>query len=256
MQECLGGLRAGDAVLAVDDEERHAAGAQHPGFVEVGAHRVGVLVAGQHGAHPGLVRAGLGEQAGQGVVVGQVGALGEVRAEQPFLGRVADAEVGGQVQQPVRVQRVHGERGAEVEVQALGLGEFGHPGGHRRRLRAEPPGQVVQRRHRGAGRGVRVQLEAPPGDLDLACVLELAEGALQPALADVAPGADDVGPDLDLHDCAVSGSGAAGAGSSQTPSAQRDASWSPRTIRGGEGGVASVRFISPGSTGRPGRLVP
>src|SRR5438067_1437437 len=65
---------------------------------------------------------GLGEQAGQGVLVGQVGALGEVRAEQPFLGGVADAEVGGQVQQPVRIQGVHGERRAEVEVQALGLG--------------------------------------------------------------------------------------------------------------------------------------
>jgi len=122
VQERLGGLRTGDAVRPVDDEERHAIGAQHAGFVEVGAHRVGVLVAGQHGACPGLVHAGLGEQAGQGVLVGQVGALGEVRAEQPFLGRVADAGVGGQVQQPVRIQRVHGERRAEVEVEALGLG--------------------------------------------------------------------------------------------------------------------------------------
>ena len=29
--------------------------------------------------------------------------------------------------------------------------------------------------------------------------LELLEGSLEPALADVAPGAGDVGPDLDVH---------------------------------------------------------
>ena len=33
-------------------------------------------------------------QPGQRLVVGQVGALGEMRAEQPFLGRVTEAEIG------------------------------------------------------------------------------------------------------------------------------------------------------------------
>ena len=199
VQERLGGLRPGDAVLAVDDEERHAGRAQLAGLVDVLADRVGVLVAVQDGTHPVRVGADLAEQGDQGVRVGQVGALGEVRAQQPFLGRVAEAEIGGQVQQAVRVQGVHGERGAEVEVEALLAGQLGDPARHLVRLRAEPPGQVIPGGHRRARRGVGVQLETAPGDLHLAGVLELAQRALQPALADVAPRADHIGPDLDLH---------------------------------------------------------
>ena len=51
-----------------------------------------------------------------------------------------------------------------------------------------------------AARLVRVELEASPLDLDVARVVtELGKDALEPALADEAPRADDVGPDLDLH---------------------------------------------------------
>ncbi len=95
VQERLGGLRPGDAVLVVDDEERHAGRAQLAGAGDVRADGVGVLIAVQDRTHPVRVSADLAEQGDQGVRVGQVGALDEVRAQQPFLGRVAEAEIRG-----------------------------------------------------------------------------------------------------------------------------------------------------------------
>src|SRR5690606_12399869 len=47
------------------------------------------------------------------------------------------------------------------------------------------------------GRGV--ELAAAPDDLHVLAVLEAVECRLEAALADVAPGAHDVRPDLDLH---------------------------------------------------------
>ena len=47
-------------------------------------------------------------------------------------------------------------------------------------------------------RHVGVELERQPLDRDLART-SLAERALEPALADIAPGADDVGEDRDVH---------------------------------------------------------
>ena len=46
----------------------------------------------------------------------------------------------------------------------------------------------------------RVELEGAVDDLHVVAVVEAGQGGLQAALADVAPGADDVGPDLDTHD--------------------------------------------------------
>src|SRR6185436_16619727 len=48
-----------------------------------------------------------------------------------------------------------------------------------------------------AARVVGVQLEAAPGDLDSRPQLGRGDRGLEPALADVAPRADDIGPDLD-----------------------------------------------------------
>ena len=201
-EEQLGRLRTRDAVPAVHDEERHAVGPEGPRLVDVGAYLVEVLRPGQHGAHALGGYADLAEQLGQRVRVGQVGSVGEVRAEQPFLGRSAHAEVGGQMQRTVRVQRVDGQRRPVVEGQALGRAQPGHPVHHCLGLRPEPFGQVVDGGHRLARGHVRVQLKAPPGDRDLVGMLELVQRTLEPVLADIAPGADHVGPDLDLHaDC-------------------------------------------------------
>ena len=48
-------------------------------------------------------------------------------------------------------------------------------------------------------RRLRIELEAAPRDGDLVAVLERGERGLEAALADVAPGAGDVRPDLDVH---------------------------------------------------------
>jgi hypothetical protein len=44
-----------------------------------------------------------------------------------------------------------------------------------------------------------IELEAPPGHPDPVAVLELRQSRFEAALADVAPGASDVRPDLDVH---------------------------------------------------------
>ena len=201
-EEQLGRLSTRDAVPAVHDEERHAVGPEGACLFDVGAYLVQVLRPGQHGARALGGHADLAEQPGQGVRVGQVRSLGEVRAEQPFLGRAAHAEVRGQMQGAVRGQRVDGQRRLVVEGQALGGAQPGHPVHHRLGVRPEPLGQVVDGRYRLACGHVRVQLKAPPGDRHLAGMLELVQRTLEPVLADIAPGADHVGPDLDLHaDC-------------------------------------------------------
>jgi len=201
-EEQLGGLGARDAVPAVHDEERHAVGPEGTRLFDVGAYRVQILGPGQHGAHALGGHADLAEQLGQHVRVGQVGSFGEMSAEQPFLGRSAHAEVGGQMQRAVRVQRVDGQRRLVVEGQALRDAQAGHPVHHRLGLRPEPPGQVVDGRYRLACGHIRVQLKAPPGDRHLAGMLKLVQRTLEAVLADIAPGADHVGPDLDLHaDC-------------------------------------------------------
>src|SRR5690349_5740069 len=46
---------------------------------------------------------------------------------------------------------------------------------------------------------VRVELEAAPDDVDVPGVRRCHHGALEPPLADVAPRADDVRPDLHVH---------------------------------------------------------
>src|SRR5690606_34921507 len=61
-----------------------------------------------------------------------------------------------------------------------------------------------------AGR-VGLELEGAPHDLHVGGVLVAAQGVLEAHLADVAPGARDVGPDLDLHPRTVT-VGAAAAG--------------------------------------------
>jgi len=59
--------------------------------------------------------------------------------------------------------------------------------------------ELVASRRIGRAGGGRVQLEGPVDDLHLGGVLETGQRRLQPALADVAPRADDVTPDLDAH---------------------------------------------------------
>ena len=137
----------------------------------------------------------------RGVVAHQL-ALAQVAAHQALLHRVLAAVQRREVHEPVRVERVAGARGLEVEVEPLARRRGGHLVLHRPRLLDARP--VLAREVLGAvalalGRRAGVELEAAPGDADLVAVLEGGERGLEAALADVAPGAGDVGPDLDVH---------------------------------------------------------
>src|SRR5665213_144781 len=74
------------------------------------------------------------------------------------------------------------------------LGFAGLLHGHAVLLR-QALGTIARALRRRAG----VELEAPPRHVDLVAVLEALERSLETALADVAPRARDVRPDLDVH---------------------------------------------------------
>ena len=174
------------------------------GLLLGGPHRVLELARHQH-VHRGIgVEADLGGQRGQGCGIRHVAALGEVGAHQaglqPGLGR---GPVGAQrpLEELVGGEGVDPAGPGPVELEAeVGAG-LGHPSldGLDRRagaeLRLEVLDEVV-----ALGRHVAVELEGPEGHGDVALVpAEPAQRLLEPGLAHVAPGAHDVGPDLDLH---------------------------------------------------------
>ena len=100
------------------------------------------------------------------------------------------------------VERVAAAGQIEAHVQPVAGRHVGHLGLPRARLLDAHPvllGQVLGARALARGRRAGVELEAAPGDADLVAVLEGGERGLEAALADVAPGAGDVGPDLDVH---------------------------------------------------------
>src|SRR5690606_9717589 len=93
----------------------------------------------------------------------------------------------------------------EVVRRPLRRGELRHLGEHLLDLRARHALVAREEVHLGAvevDRGVGRELERVVLDLDLRAVTGLREAAerrLETSLADVAPGARDVGPDVDLH---------------------------------------------------------
>lgn len=92
----------------------------------------------------------------------------------------------------------------ELKLEAIGRGGLGHLlqhafglGGARAVLGREPVGVPgASRVDRGRRRG---ELERSPHDLDVSGMLELRERRLEPTLADVAPGARDIGPDVEAE---------------------------------------------------------
>ena len=107
------------------------------------------------------------------------------------------------MQQPVGVDGVGPLGLAEPEEQALlgghGLGALDHLLAGRGAA-AVLGAQVLGHGLLGHPRRGRVELEGAVDDLHVVGVREARQGGLEAALADVAPGTDDVGPDLDLHD--------------------------------------------------------
>ena len=195
-------LRAGGAHPAVDHEARHRIDAGRRSERLVEAHllgeaprreRLGDLVRGQ--AH-------LGGQPRQRRVVGEQLALAEVGGEQALGQRAVEVVRARELQQAVRVERAAAACDGEVEAQPLRRRGLGHAIVHGLRLLERDA--VLARQVRVAiagalGRRIRDELERAPRDLDRVAVLELSQRTLEAPLADEAPGAGEVRPDLQLH---------------------------------------------------------
>src|SRR3954447_24709840 len=122
---------------------------------------------------------------------------------------------------PVGVERVARARLVEAELEALAGGDLGHAVVHGAGLldaRAVLLRQMAVAVPGPLGRSVRIQLEAAPRHRDLVAVLEGGQRGLEAALADGAPRAGDVGPDLDFHAVHVTTSAGSGSAVAAPPS--------------------------------------
>ena len=134
LQQRIGRLRAGHAVLVLDHEERHAGDAVGTRLGLVGPHLGGVPVAVQDGADLVAVQTAPRPRSrpgwpGRPPLRPSV----KVAAEQPLLQLALDPAVGGQVQQAVGVEGVAGLGDVEVVVQAFLGGASRSWRQHRRR---------------------------------------------------------------------------------------------------------------------------
>src|SRR5690606_35442800 len=129
-------------------------------------------------------------------------AFGEMGMEQRLPDAVCVALARGQPQQPVRGQRRHAHLVAvEIERQAHGARRGLGAGQHLRGAlgATELPCVGLAQRHR-LGAGIGIEQEGMPVHLELRRLgAEQFQAALEAALADPAPGADHVGPDIDSH---------------------------------------------------------
>ena len=109
----------------VDQEERNAGDADLDGPRLIGAHVVGVGVAGQHGRD--LVGREPGRHGERRQFLGQADrdTFFEVTGEEPLLHRVLDATLPGEVQEPVGIERPAGPGLLQVIVETFRGGEIG-----------------------------------------------------------------------------------------------------------------------------------
>ena len=207
-QEVVSGLRSGDPVASIDDEERDA--------VRTELLRLAGIVADLLTERPGIERRA-------GLVAVQAELLGEVEQRLATEDRATFAEVrlvdppprfavqplgGGIGQQLVGRPGVAGRVVQHVvRMQALIPGQVLDPAGHRFDLlgsrcgvaHAELAGEHLANRRHLADRRGRIELERVVDDLDLVTVGESGQRGVEPVESEAAPRADDVGPDLDLH---------------------------------------------------------
>ena len=204
LQQQLGRLRAGHPELAIDDERRD------PGTDRVRSRSARPRAPRRRSGHEAIRRlqlvggqCELGPELAQRVGIGDQPPLGEVGVEQAFLHLGLQPMLGGEMDEPVPVEGVAAARAIEMEI----------PVPRRRPSRSAAFGQTAPARsasrtcERG-GRPARPRARvAPCGSSSKlrqvmessSSVLELGQCALQAALADVAPRAGDVGPDLEFH---------------------------------------------------------
>src|SRR6201996_9290440 len=195
-------LGAGEGEAPVDEEEGHAVDADPAGGLDLGGARFAVDVGGDGG---GPLEAHVGGERGQHLGVVEPQAFLVLGLEEALDHRVAAGLPLRRLDQRVRLGGVGDLALVEVVVEAR---RRGHPGQPRLRLGellgrvAALPGQVLLGRLAGAGlaeaRRVRLQLERAPGDRDVIAVPFL-QRLLDVPLAEVAPGAGDVRPDIYVH---------------------------------------------------------
>src|SRR5579875_321331 len=204
LEDDLGRLRPRDAVLRVDHEEGHPADPICARLRLVGADLLGEAIRAEHSVDLLGGQTYLDGQLRQRGVVRHRAALAEGGPIETLLELVLQPVVEREVQQPMGVKGIAGARQVEAEIEPFaGCGRdhvVDHP------LSIGQRGAVLRRQalgvsspHPVARRSRLVQLEASPYHLHLVAMLEARQSRLEAALADVAPWADDIGPDLDLQ---------------------------------------------------------
>jgi hypothetical protein len=123
-------------------------------------------------------------------------------SQEAFLHRVADATRLAEMYKAMGVEGVARPHGLELEVDprlGAGVDNPRHGGARLANFVAVLAGDALRVRALAHLGRARVQFVGAPHDFDLVAVFELRQRALELALADVAPRAHDVGPDLGLH---------------------------------------------------------
>ena len=191
-------LRAGNAETLGEDEERHAGHAEPLRLGDFRAHFFFVGAVGEQLFDDLAIHAAFVRRLDQQRAIADVAALFEIELEQPVDDFVLRAGQERPADQPMRVERigrardfVEGEGDAFLGAERLEA--------FMRRLDAPVIAEFVD--HIGAPLetlfgNARVELIGAPMDRDRLALL-LGEGALQPLLAEIAPGADDVADDVD-----------------------------------------------------------
>lgn len=197
-------LGPGDAVPAVDDDEGRAGGAQALGAGGIVAHLPLVAVLGERLAGALAVQSDLLAQVEQVVHAEDGAGLAEVGAEDRVPGFAVLALGGGVGEELVRQVGV-GDQVVQhlVGGESLGLGQRLDPARGRLGLGAAdavPAQQRVTDAERLIHGEGTAQRERVVDDLHLVAVLEPLHSPVQTVAAQSAPGAGDLGPDLDLHD--------------------------------------------------------
>jgi len=118
-------LGPGDAVPAVQNEERDPVDAVGASLLLVGTDRLRVVLGLEHLADDGGVEPDLGGELDEGRAVADRPALGEVGPQEALLGRIRETARAGEVDQPVGVEGVARLRLSPLEVQAHGGGVGG-----------------------------------------------------------------------------------------------------------------------------------
>ncbi|MPM25127.1 hypothetical protein SDC9_71617 [bioreactor metagenome] len=202
--EQLGGLGAGDGVLVLEHEEGHPGDADRAGGAEIGEHLGADRVIVEGGPDGVLGQAVAAADRHQHVRVTDRLAAEEVGCEQVVLhcGDVGPGGAPGQMQQLVAAQRIGRDEVLEVVRQADGGRLLRHHLEHLPDLLGRhllDLGEVFRLGAVVAIGQIGIQLVGPPGHPDVVPVGEAGQCRLEPALADVAPRAGDVGPDVDVH---------------------------------------------------------